>query len=172
MQKSIWIFGIIAGAFCATLEFLYYKSTNFSAMTMYLSKVAVLIICVVLGLILVRKLLGGTISIGRTLLSGVLISLIRAAVMIGFFTYFYQPNGEFYAAKLQESFVQAEKKVTADEQIKPEDKPNELELAKQQIASQFSPRGYATLAIIGSVITGFIISILTAVFISKNMMYE
>ncbi|MEY2924329.1 MAG: hypothetical protein RLZZ337_877 [Bacteroidota bacterium] len=172
MQKSIWIFGIIAGAFCATLEFLYYKTENFSAMTMYISKMAVLAISIVLGLILVRKLLGGTISIGRTLLSGVLISLIRAAVMIGAFTYFFQPNGDFYAPKLQEAFVQAEKKIEADENIKKEDKPNELELAKQQIAGQFTPRGYATLAIGGSVITGFIISILTAVFISKNMMYE
>lgn len=172
MQKSIWIFGIIAGAFCATLEFLYYQTGNFSAMTMYLSKVAILIISIVLGLVLVRKLMGGTISIGRTLLSGVLISLIRAAVMIAAFTYFYQPNGDFYAAKLQESFEQAEKKIAADDQIKAEDKPNELEMAKQQIAVQFTPTGYAKLAIGGSAITGFIISILVAVFISKNMMYE
>ena len=171
MQKSIWIFGIIAGAFGASLEYLFFKNTSFSANTMYLSKTLILAICIVFGLVLVKKLIGGTISIARTLLSGMLIAFIRSAVMIGSFLVLYYPSGEFYELKLQESYSQAEKKTAADEDILPADKESVLELTKQQIAGQFKPLGYSGLLIAESLIIGFIISILAAAFISKNMMY-
>ncbi len=172
MQKSIWIFGGIAGIFSAFLEYLFYSSDNFSPMTMYLAKGLVLIICVVFGLILIRKLLGGTISIGRTLLSGSLIALVRALVLIISFMIFYYPNGEFYQPKVNEAIELAKDKIANDDQIAEEDKSTELEITLQDIERQFKPMSYALLAIAQSLITGFIISILTAVFISKNMMYD
>ena len=172
MQKSIWIFGILAGLVGASLEYIFFKDTSFSANTMYLSKTLILVICVVFGLILVKKLLGGTISIARTILSGLLISLVRAAVMIIAFLALYSPNGEFYQEKVEQSFVQAEKKIAADDDIKPADKATILEETKNQIKSQFEPLGYSGLLIGESLIIGIVISILTAAFISKNMMYQ
>jgi hypothetical protein len=172
MQKAIWVFGSIAGILSALLEYLYFKSDSFNHMTMTLSKMAVLIVSVVFGLILVKKLLGGVVSIARTLLSGVLISLIRAAVMIAAFVFLYYPNGEFYAPKLQASYEMAAAKVEADESVKPADKETELETIKEQITFQFKPLGYSGLALASSLITGLIVSVLVAAFIAKNMMYE
>jgi hypothetical protein len=172
MQKSIWIFGGIAGILSAVLEYLFYSNENFSPMTMYLAKGLVLIISVVFGLILIRKLLGGTISIGRTLLSGALISLVRAIVLIIAFLAFYYPNGDFYNSKIQDAIELAQDKVAKDEAIKEEDKKTELEITINDIERQFKPLSYSFMAIGQSLITGLIISILTAVFISKNMMLD
>lgn len=172
MQKAIWVFGSIAGVLSALLEYLYFKSDNFHHMSMTLSKMAVLIVSVVLGLVLVKKLLGGIISIARTILSGVLIALIRAAVMIAAFVFLYYPSGEFYAPKLQEGYEMAAAKVQADESVLPADKETEIEELKEQIGFQFKPLGYSGLAIASSLITGLIVSVLVAAFIAKNMMYE
>ncbi|NBV56661.1 MAG: hypothetical protein EBR72_02465 [Bacteroidetes bacterium] len=70
MQKSSWIFGLLAGVLSAILEYLFFKSSESNANAMFLSKIIILTLCIVLGLILAKKLLGGTISISRTLLTG------------------------------------------------------------------------------------------------------
>lgn len=172
MQKSIWIFGLLAGVLSALLEYLYFSSATFNHTTMLLAKLMVLIICVVAGLILAKKLSGGVISIARTILSGVLISVIRAAVLIFAFVAHYYPNGDFYQPKLKQAYEQAEKKVSADDEIKAADKETELDIIKSQIEMQFKPLGYSGLAVGSSIITGLIVSILLAAFISKNMMYQ
>ena len=172
MQKSIWIFGILAGLLCALLEFLFFRSSKSSAAAMYIGKIAVLVICVGAGLILSKKLLGGQISIARTLLSGVLISLIRAAIMIVVFLVLYAPNGAFYQAKVTESFEQASLKVQQDDNVKPADKPMELITVKEQIAAQYKPKGYIMICLGSSLVSGLIISILMAAFIGTNMMYK
>ena len=172
MQKSIWIFGGVAGMLSAYLEYLFYSSDRFHPMSMYLAKMLVLIICVAYGLILVRKLLGGVISVGRTLLTGSLIALVSAAVMITSFSVLYYPDGKFYENKKQESYALAKDKVYSDDQVKEEDKETELEITMQDIDAQFSPLGYARNVIGGNLITAIIFSILMAVFISKNMMYD
>jgi hypothetical protein len=172
MQKSIWIFGILAGVLCALLEFLFFKSTTSSAGVMYVTKLAVLIICVGAGLILTKKLLGGQISIARTLLSGVLISIIRAGIMIAAFLILYSPDGSFYQSKVNESYEQATLKIQQDENVKPADKPMELETVKQQIAGQYKPKGYIIICVGSSLVSGLIISILMAAFIGTNMMYN
>ncbi|MGB1039050.1 MAG: DUF4199 domain-containing protein [Bacteroidia bacterium] len=172
MQKSIWIFGVLAGSICAGLEYMFFKSIGGSANIMYISKFAVLLICIVFGLILIRKLLGGTISIARTILSGVLIAAVRAIVMIAAFTFLYYPDGEFYKEKLEISYEQAAKKIESDDEIKDADKTMMLEETKVQIASQYKPTGYMLITIGMSVVSGFIISILMAAFIGTNMMYK
>ncbi len=172
MQKSIWIFRTLAGALSAFLEYLYFSSSNFSPMTLFIAKMAVLIICVVFGLVLIRKLLGGSISVARTLLSGSLISLTRAIVMIGVFLFLYYPSGEFYQPKIQEALQIAENKVMADENIKDADKEEEIRITQADITPQFKPLGYSGIAIASSLITGLIISVLVAAFISTNMMYK
>ncbi|MEJ6661641.1 MAG: DUF4199 domain-containing protein [Bacteroidia bacterium] len=172
MQKSIWIFGIIAGIICAVLEYLFFKAVGSSANVMFVSKIAVFTVCLIFGLILAKKLLGGIISIARTILSGLLISLIRAGVMIIVFLYLYSPSGEFYQPRAEEAFVVAAAKVDADELIKPADKEMELDIIKGQIARQYEPIGYSLVTIGGSLVTGLVLSILMAAFIGKNMMYE
>ncbi|MDB4160881.1 DUF4199 domain-containing protein [Bacteroidia bacterium] len=172
MQKSIWIFGTIAGILCAVLEYLFFGGEGGNANVMFLAKIAILLICIVAGLILIRKLMGGVISIARTIMSGVLISLVRALVMVMAFGFLYYPNGSFYKAKTQEAWEQAEKKVAVDEKIRPADKPMELEVIKEQIAALYRPHGYTMITIGGSLISGLIIAILMAAFIGTNTMYN
>ena len=172
MQKSIWIFGAIAGVICAVLEYLFFGGSGGSANVMFAAKISVLLICVAAGLILIKKLNGGIISIARTIMSGILISLVRAIVMIVAFGFLYYPNGEFYKPKTQEGWIQAEKKIAADNDIKPADKPMELDAVKEQIASLYKPKGYSLITIGGSLVSGLIISILMAAFIGKNTMYD
>jgi|TARA_B110000503_G_C7149983_1_gene414724 hypothetical protein len=172
MQKSIWIFGILAGLLCALLEFLFFSSVNSNAVAMYVSKIAVLVICLGAGLILTKKLLGGQISIARTLLSGILISMVRAAIMIIAFLALYAPDGAFYQVKVNESFEQAALKVQQDDNVKPADKPMELKTVKQQISAQYKPMGYIMICLGSSLVSGLIISILMAAFIGTNMMYK
>ena len=171
-QKSLWVFGILAGLLCAILEYLFFSTTSSSANTMFITKIAILAIFVGAGLILLRKLLGGVISIGRTVFSGLLISFIRAIVMIIVFIFLYQPNGEFYQPRVQEAYAQAEKKVAADDKIKDADMPMELALIKEQIASLYKVPGYSMITLGGSLVTGLVVSILMAAFIGTNMMYN
>lgn len=172
MQKSIWVFGVVAGVICATLEYIFFGGEGGSANVMFVAKIAVLFISIVAGIILIRKLLGGIVSIARVVMSGVLISLVRAIVMVIVFGFLYYPNGAFYKAKTEQAWEQAEKKVAADENIKPADKPMELEIVKDQIAGLYKPKGYTMITIGGSLISGLIISILMAAFVGSNTMYD
>ena len=172
MQKAIWGLGALAGVLCAVLEYLFFKNTGASANTMYMAKMAILIISVIFGLVLVKKLIGGSISIARTLLSGVLIAMVRALVMIAAFSFLYYPSGDFYKTKLDTSYEQAAKKINADSKIKPADKGMKLEELKVQIKKQYEPMGYALITLGMSIVTGLIISVLMAAFIGTNMMYE
>lgn len=172
MQKSIWVFGIVAGAICAALEFFFFGGEGGNANVMFIAKIAVLFISIVAGIILIKKLVGGVVSIARVILSGVLIALVRAIVMVIAFGFLYYPNGDFYKAKTEQAWEQAEKKVAADENIKPADKPMELEIVKEQIAGLYKPKGYTIITIGGSLISGLIISILMAAFVGTNTMYN
>lgn len=172
MQKSSWIFGLLAGILSAIMEYLFFKSSESNANSMFLSKIIILTLCIILGLILAKKLLGGTISISRTLLTGGIISLVRAIVMIISFLVLYYPSGDFYKSKVEIAFEKATLKVQQDEDIKPADKAMELEEIKGQIAAQYEPAGYAMMSIGSSLVTGLIVSILMASFIATNMMYK
>ena len=92
--------------------------------------------------------------------------------MIIVFIFLYQPNGEFYQPRVQEAYVQAEKKVAEDDKIKDADKPMELALIKEQIASLYKVPGYSMITLGGSLVTGLVVSILMAAFIGTNMMYN
>ena len=172
MQKSIWILGVLAGLGCAFLEYLYFGSTSGDPRVMFLAKAVILAVFLIFGLILIRKLNGGVISLGRTILSGVLISLIRAVVMILVFLSLYHPNGEFYKYRADEAAQLATDQMYANDDVKPADKEMELEIRKSQIAPQFEPMVYSLLAVGSSLVTGLILSVLMAALIGKNMMYE
>lgn len=172
MQKSIWIFGALAGVICAALEYVFFGGEGGSANVMFVAKIAVLLVAIASGLILIKKLIGGVISIARTVMSGMLIALVRSIAMVIAFGFLYYPDGAFYQNKTHEAWEQAERKIAADEKIKPADKTMELDIVKLQIAGLYEPKGYALITIGGSLITGLVVSILMAAFIGTNTMYN
>lgn len=172
MQKSIWLFGGIAGVLSAVLEYFYYTGQSLDSKTMFLAKIAILVVCVVFALVLIKKLIGGTISIGRTILSGVLIGVVRSLITSIVFLVLYLPNGEFYQPHIDSAMEQAEVIVLEDENIEAEDKAENIEEARQRIQLNFRPTGYAFFSLLGSVVTAFVVSILLAAFIATNMMYK
>lgn len=175
MQKVIWPFGIVAGLGSAFIEYLYFSNPNALPQQMgqyTILKIFVLLICLIFGLILIKKLNGNTISISRTLFSGVLMSVIRAFVMVLCFWYLYQPEGDFYKEKLNLAYRVATDKHQADTSITEEIRYERIEQAYEQIEFQYKPNGYAKIALLSSLASGFIISILMAAFIAKNQMYE
>ena len=171
-QKSLWIFGLIAGALSAFLEFLFFSNLKSDPRVLFLAKIAVLCICVGASLVLLRKLYGGVISIARTVFSGLLVSFISAIVMVTVFMFLYQPAGEFYKPRAQEAFSLAKEKVAADDKIKDADKEMELDILKKQIGQFYEIPGYTLSTIGANLVTGLIMSILMAAFIGTNMMYN
>lgn len=175
MQKVIWPFGILAGLGSAYIEYLYFSNPNALPQQMgqyTLLKIFVLLICLVFALVLIKKLNGNTISISRTLFSGVLTSVIRAFVMVMCFWFLYQPEGEFYQDKLDLALRVATEKHQADTAITEEIRYERIKDAYQQIEFQYKPNGYAKIALLSSLASGVIISILMAAFIANNQMFK
>lgn len=171
MNKIIWIFGLIGGVLSALVEYLYFANDAAPASQTFivsLTKIAVLAIAIVFGLVLLRKHLGGTISISRTMFSGVMISLVRAIVLIAAFAYLSYPKGEFYEHKKAVALQVANDKFQADTAITEEKRIEFIKRAQEEITSQFTVAGYAKVSVLGSILSGFIISLLTAVFIARN----
>lgn len=175
MQKVIWIFGIIAGAGSAFIEYLYFSNPDATPQQMgqyTLLKIFILLIAIIFGLILVKKLNGNRIGIGKTLSSGLMISVIRALVMVVSFWFLYQPDGAFYSEKLNIAKLVATEKHEADTTISEEVRLQNIEDAYYQIEYQYKPYGYGKIALISSIASGIVMSILMAAFIAKNQMYQ
>ncbi|MBR9859683.1 DUF4199 domain-containing protein [bacterium] len=175
MQKPIWIFGGLAGILSALVEFLFYNSpptdmAQSQSQVMYLIKIAIMVVCLIFGLILIKKLQGGVISIGRTIFSGVMISIIRASIMVIAFLVLYNPIGEFYEPHKTQALEQAEITIQKNDEI--EEKEAAIKDAKETIDGLFKPGGYTLAAYGSSLATGIILSVLMAAFIAKNMMYQ
>lgn len=172
MQKTIWLFGGIAGVLSAVLEYVFYSGQNFNTQSLYLLKIAILAICVVFALILLRKLKGGIISIGRTILSGVLISVVKSVISIVVFLFLFYPKGEFYEKHKEQAKIEAVKIITDNSELEEAEKPAKITEAHGYIEGQFKPLGYSVSTIIEGLVTSFVVSILMAAFISTNMMYH
>ena len=172
MQKPIWIFGGIAGILSASLEYLFYSGQIDNSKFMYLLKVFILLICIVFGLILIKKLIGGVISIARTLLSGILISVVKSLITIAVFLALYAPDGSFYEPHLQKAKTEATEIINEKSDLAEDEKPAKIIEAHSYIDGQFKPLGYSVSTIIEGLVTGFIVSLLMAAFIATNMMYK
>lgn len=172
MQRTIWLFGGIAGVLSAALEYIFYSGQNFNSQSLYLIKIAILAICVIFGLILLRKLKGGVISIGRTILSGLLISVVKSVIAIAVFLVLYAPSGEFFSEHLEKAKVEAVKIINDNAELEEEEKPEKIEEAHSYIEGQFKPLGYSISTLIEGLVTSFVISVLMAAFIATNMMYQ
>ncbi|MFY0643395.1 MAG: DUF4199 domain-containing protein [Bacteroidia bacterium] len=172
MQKTIWLFGGIAGVLSALLEYLFYSGQNFNSQSLYLSKIILLAICVIFGLILIKKLLGGIISIGRTILSGIMISVVKSIIAIAVFLVLYAPSGEFYAKHVEQAKIESIKIINDNTTLEEGEKADKIVEAHSYIEGQFKPWGYSFSTLLEGLITSFVISVLMAAFIAKNMMYQ
>ena len=176
MQKPIWIFGGLAGVIAALVEYLFYSQdpNTFDATQsqgMMAIKMVSLIICIIFGLILLRKLNGGVISIGRTILSGVLMSVVRSVILIIAFTATWYPDGTFYDGHKAIAKEKTAEIIASNDDFTEEEKQEKIEEAEITLDKQYTPQGYSVVAFLGSLVTGLVISVLMAAFIAKNMMY-
>ena len=156
----------------ALLEYLFYSGQNFNSQSLYLTKIFILLVCVVFGIILVKKLQGGIISIGRTILSGLLISIVKSAICIAAFAVLYAPDGHFYQEHVKHAQEQAVKIITENAEVEEAEKPQKIKEAHSYIAGQFKPWGYSVSTLIEGLVTAFVVSVLMAAFVAKNMMYQ
>lgn len=140
--------------------------------TFFLAKMAILVICVIFGLILIRKMIGGQISIGRTLMSGALIAVVKSVICAMVFLTLYLPSGAFYEPHKDKAIEQTKELVMANEEIPEADKESSIAKMSERIELNFKPAGYLMITTIESLITAFVISVLMAAFIGTNMMYK
>lgn len=168
MKHVYWVFGVIAGLLSVAIEYVHFSNiSNLETFRLYwMAKLFVLAMCVVFGIIAMKKTSGGAISIARTLFTGGLISFIRAIVLILAFAIMYYPDGAFFDSAVELSYEQLDKMVEAGEM-----ESKDLDMRKSKLASQFTVRGYAISTLFGSLITGLVISVLMAAFVSTNKMY-
>lgn len=173
VRKPIWLFGGIAGVSSAFLEYLFYSGgDSASPTTLYISKIAIGAICVIFGLILAKKLSGGIISIGSTILTGLSIEFVKGLILFASFALLSYPDGSFYQAHEDKAVAMAKELVMNNADIALEDKEANIIEAQDRARLAFTPMGYGIQAVGGSLVTGLVISVLMAAFIATNMMFK
>jgi len=164
MARYYWIFGGVAGLFSFVLEFLLFSGRlGFDKSPgVLLAKLGALMICIVFGSVLVKKL-RGSISSARTILGGAMIALICSAISIGGYTYMSQAKPEFLDAAKAYSMERWEQDNA--------DKPEVLEKRTEkleEVDSSYSLRSYVAFTLIGYLVSGLLVSIFTAAFIARK----
>ena len=162
---SIWKSTIITGVYIAVvlilLSVVFYVTGNpFSKVSQYLTY-PVFIGGVILAQITYKKALGGTLTYGQAVASGVL-ALVFASVISGIYT--------FILFKFIDPSLQEQMRIFTEEQIVKQGKVSEeqLEMAVN-IATKFqTPFMMLVMSIFGGAFMGLIISLITAIFTKKN----
>jgi hypothetical protein len=163
MNKFIWIFGAISGILGSIAEYLVYGDIlpyeSFGAIRLF--KIFLLVICVVFAVVAIKKI-NGQISLARTLLVSILVSLVRSIFLIGGFLLMYYPNGERFEPGKKIAMEMSIKRIK-DEQIEAQKSPltkdkkvnikEKIEDQRNAIDNQFSITGYPVFSIMGSVVT-------------------
>ncbi len=164
MGKYYWIFGGIAGGFSVLSEFLLFsgKLGFHRSSGVLMSKLGMLLICIIFGAILIKKM-NGSISMARTMLSGTLIALICAAISIGGYTSMSEVDKNFFdKAKTYNIQIWEEQNADNPEELaKKEDKV-------QQIEQSYSLQQYAGFTLVGYLVSGLIVSLFTAAFLANK----
>jgi hypothetical protein len=162
---SIWKSTMITGVYIAVvlilLSVVFYVTGNpFSKVNQYLTY-PVFIGGVILAQITYKKALGGTLTYGQAVASGVL-ALVFASVISGIYT--------FILFKFIDPSLQEQMRIFTEEQIVKQGKVSEeqLEMAVN-IATKFqTPFMMLVMSIFGGAFMGLIISLITAIFTKKN----
>lgn len=164
MAKYYWIFGGIAGTFSFVLEFLLFSGRlGFDKSPgVLLAKLAALMICIVFGNVLIKKL-RGTISSARTILGGPLIALICSVISIGGYTYMSQAKPEFMEAAKEYTLGRWEQ----DNVDNPEVLEKKVEKI-EEIENSYGLQSYVAFTLIGYLVSGLLVSIFTAAFIARK----
>jgi hypothetical protein len=165
MNKFIWIFGAISGILGSIAEYLVYGNylsyDSFGAIRLF--KIFLLVICIVFAVIAIKKL-NGQISLARTLLTSILVSLVRSIFLIGGFLLMYYPKGEIFEPVKSYAF---EKSI---EMMQKEDRtPKNLSIKKIEIADQFSLTGYPKYGLMGSVVTAVFAGVFLGLIVANKL---
>ncbi len=156
MSKYYLIFGGIAGAISALLEYFLYKGVfGFDSMAgVIYGKILALVVCIVFGVVLIKKLNGG-ISFLRTSFSGLMIAIVCSTFSGIGYSMMHYPDG---------SFFNEAKEYAYDEWIKTnKDNPEEMAKiseVKSAIESRFTVMYHSALEfglylVVGVVFTAF-----------------
>lgn len=162
---SIWKSTIITGVYVAVvlilLSVVFYVTGNpFSKISQYLTY-PVLIGGVILAQITYKKALGGTLTYGQAVASGVL-ALVFASVISGIYT--------FVLFKFIDPSLTEQLRIFTEEQIIKQGRvPEEqLEMAVNMATKFQTPFMMLVMSIVGGAFMGLIISLITAIFTKKN----
>lgn len=162
---SIWKSTIITGVYVAVvlilLSVVFYVTGNpFSKISQYLTY-PVLIGGVILAQITYKKALGGTLTYGQAVASGVL-ALVFASVISGIYS--------FVLFKFIDPSLQEQLRIFTEEQIIKQGRvPEEqLEMAVNMATKFQTPFMMMVMSIVGGAFMGLIISLITAIFTKKN----
>jgi len=164
MGKYYWIFGGIAGIYSVLSEYLLFTGRLGYDRSggVLMSKLVVLLLCIVFGSILIKKI-NGTISSARTMLSGALIALICSVISIAGYTFMSQNDPTFFDGAKEYSLSTWEEHNA--------DKPDVLAKRDEQIAqieSGFGIQQYVGFTLIGYLVSGLLVSLFTAAFLSNK----
>ncbi|MCB9245890.1 MAG: DUF4199 domain-containing protein [Flavobacteriales bacterium] len=164
MSKFYWIFGGIAGIFSFILEYLLFSGRmGFDkSPSVLLAKLAALLLCIVFAAVLIRKL-KGSISVARTILSGFIIALICSVISISGYTYMSYARQDFFAEA---------KTYSMDRWVEehPEEATDEAKrkVKAEEIERSYSIQTYTAFTLIGYLVSGLLVSVFTAAFISNK----
>lgn len=164
MNKFIWIFGAISGILGSVAEYMVYGNymPYDSFVGIRLFKIFILVICIVFAVIALKKL-NGQISLARTLLTSILVSLVRSIFLIGGFLLMHYPNGEIFEPVKAYAF----EKVVA--MMEEEDRtPKNLAEKKLEIADQFSLTGYPKYGLMGSAVTAVFVGVFLGLIVANK----
>jgi hypothetical protein len=164
MSKYYWIFGAIAGVFSVTMEYLLFSGyLGFDKSPgVLMAKLGALLICIVFASILIKKMNGG-ISLIRTTFGGLLMALICSTISITGYTVMTYATPNFFDGAKAYNMEQWEQNNA--------DKPEVLAKRTEKLAEVDKSYGlqiYAAFTLVGYLLSGLMVSIFTAAFISNK----
>lgn len=159
--KSTLVSGLYLGIVLILLSVVFYVTGNtFSKTVQYLSYV-IMIAGVIWGQINYKKALGGTLSYGQSLGAGTL-TMLFASVISSIYT--------FLLYKVIDPSLQEQLRTFTEEQIVKQGRvPEEqIDMAVEMATKFQTPAMMLIMGIVGGTLIGFIIALITSIFIKKN----
>lgn len=126
-----------------------------------LGSYGLLAMCIVFAVIAWRKL-NGSISLGRTMVTGLAVAALRGIVLVFAFSVLYFTHPEWLARPQQQATEQYLAHMKSEEKT-----PENEQKVKDSVRRQFTPIGFAQSALFESLIIGVIVSALTAGFLAR-----
>lgn len=174
MSKYYWIFGGAAGLFSVVMEYLLFSGRlGFDKSSgVIFSKLGALLICIIFGTILIKKM-SGTISFIRTTIGGVTMALICSTVAITGYTAMHYPDGSFFnEAKIYslEKWEEHTLKTQAEEaqEVSEEEFQKMKDARSTEIDREFGLQMYVGFTLVGYLLFSLLVSAFTAAFVADR----